>query len=53
MGEYSMCRGEGCQSKRECYRHIVTPSGWRPIVNFEKSIKGDKCPDFIEASRAK
>ena len=35
MADISMCRGEGCLRREECYRFLVKPDReWQSYANF-------------------
>lgn len=36
MADISMCRGEGCLRREECYRFLAKPDReWQSYANFE------------------
>ena len=45
MSIITMCSGEGCDLKDECYRHTANPSDWQSWF-MEVPIKDGKCDMF-------
>ena len=45
MPDITMCKGEGCPIKNNCYRHIAKPSEYQSY--FEESpFDGERCEMF-------
>lgn len=38
MPDITMCEGEGCDRKKQCYRHTATPSEYRQSYFVESPV---------------
>ena len=45
MSDITMCSGEGCDMKLDCYRHTANQSFWQSWF-MEVPIKDGKCDMF-------
>lgn len=45
MSDITMCSGEGCDMKLDCYRHTANASGWQSWFSVVP-IKDGKCDMF-------
>ena len=45
MADITMCSGEGCDMKLDCYRHTANQSGWQSWFSVVP-IKDGKCDMF-------
>ena len=45
MSDITMCSGEGCDMKLDCYRHTANKSFWQSWF-MEVPIKDGKCDMF-------
>ena len=47
MPDISMCNGNGCKRKDECYRYRATPDPyWQAYGNFDELIADGECKAF-------
>jgi hypothetical protein len=48
--DITMCSGEGCRLKKDCYRHVAQPKPYRQSYFVEPPCaeKGTKCKHFWE-----
>lgn len=46
MPDITMCTGEGCPLKDECYRYKARPSDYRQVYFERPPNRGNKCEYF-------
>lgn len=49
MADITMCSGEGCPLRGECYRHLATPSEYRQSWFAGVPWNGKLCGHFMPA----
>ncbi len=48
MADITMCKGENCKLKHNCYRFKANPSKYRQSYFLTPPFKGNKCKYYWE-----
>lgn len=51
MADITMCRGEGCERKLNCYRHTAEPNTHRQSYFVESPIINNVCDYYWELTK--